>query len=763
MNRSYDTQRARHLENKMNQRDYLLEGPIETIMPIAPDGGHMGNLLDTLHSGRKTILIVAAVCTLLGGMYALLARPVYQSDMLIQVEENPNPAKTALADISAQFAIKTGATAEIEVLRSRLVVSSAVNATKLYIHATPRYFPVVGRWAAQHLNLAGWSGWQGYAWGDEAIDVAQFDVPPQLLGKPFVLTYGGNGAYTLEYRGITLDGHVGEKLHAPAADGTIDLLVNRIDAQPGTDFDLSRSSELTAIKSLQTALAISEKGKESDVIGVVLDGEDPVLTATILNAIGSEYLRQNAKRTQEEAEKSIAFLDQQLPVLKEQLEKAENEYNTFRSEHGAVNLGAEATALLQSSAIAQQRIADLRQQRAMLMARFTEDNPALVAVNGQVAEAEKSLKDLAGQTRALPPLEQHLVRLQREVTVDTNIYTNLLNSREQMRLLKAGRVSNVRMIDAAVPGESPVRPKRVVLLLAAFFTGMLIGSAIVLLRHRLNRGVSLVDEIEVGTGLAVFAAVPRSRIQHSLTRRVPRGAPGTNMVLAHKAVFDPAVESLRSFRSALEHSLVDAANRVVLLAGPTPMVGKSFVSVNLAAVFGASGKRVLLVDADLRRGSLNQHMGVPSTPGVTNIFELNQDYDQVVYREVMPGVDFVATGGYVTNASELLREGSFREFVAWANEAYDLVLIDAPPVLPVADAGIIGKLAGTVFVIARQGATSVSELRESVRRFEQVGVPIRGVIFNDMVSRPGRYGDAYAAYGYASYGVVKEGRRAAAD
>jgi tyrosine-protein kinase Etk/Wzc len=123
---------------------------------------------------------------------------------------------------------------------------------------------------------------------------------------------------------------------------------------------------------------------------------------------------------------------------------------------------------------------------------------------------------------------------------------------------------------------------------------------------------------------------------------------------------------------------------------------------------------------------------------------------------VMPGVDFVATGGYVTNASELLREGSFKHFVDWANEAYDLVLIDAPPVLPVADAGIIGKLAGTVFVIARQGATSVSELRESVRRFEQVGVPIRGVIFNDMTSRPGRYGNQYAAYGYASHGFVKD-------
>ncbi|MBB3257976.1 tyrosine-protein kinase Etk/Wzc [Paraburkholderia bannensis] len=744
----------------MKPRDYLLEGPAETVMPFPPDSAHMSNLLDTLYAGRKTILIATVICTLAGSLYALLSTPVYESDMLIQVEESPNAAKSALADLSSQFAIKTGASAEMEVLRSRMVVSSAVNSTKLYIQVTPRYFPVVGRWVARHLNLGNWSGWGGYAWGDEAIDVTQFDVPARLENRPFVLTYVGNGAYTIENGGLKFEGIVGRGLHAQVVGGAIDLVVQSIDAQPGTVFNLKRQSELSAIQTLQNSLAISEKGKESDVIGVQLDGEDAVLTSTILNAIGNEYIRQNAQRTQEEAEKQIAFLDKQLPVLKEQLEKAENEYNAFRSAHGAVNLGAEATALLQSSALAQQRIADLRQQRAQLMARFTDDNPALVAVDGQLAEAAKSLQMLVGQTRALPPVEQQLVRLQREVTVDTNIYTNLLNSREQLRLLKAGRISNVRMIDEAVPAEAPIRPKRAVLMMAAMFTGLFVGAAIVLMRQRLNRGVSVVDEIEAGTGLAVYAAVPRSRIQYGMTRRLPHGQEGANTVLAHTAMFDPAVESLRSFRSALEHSMQSAANRVVLLAGPTPMVGKSFVSINLAAVFGASQKRVLLVDADLRRGTLNHHMSVPSRPGVTDIVEWQGGFEELVHRDVMPGVDFVATGGYVANASELLRDGSFKDFVDWADASYDIVLIDAPPVLPVADAGIIGKLAGTVFVIARQGATSVAELRESVRRFEQVGVPIRGVIFNDMTSRPGRYGNEYAAYGYSSYGFAKDARGA---
>ncbi|CAD6562342.1 GNVR domain-containing protein [Paraburkholderia sabiae] len=733
----------------MKQREYLLEGSLDDGM-APPDGGYVGKLLDTLYEGRKTIVIVTMLFTLVGIVYAMLARPVYQADMLIHVEDSDGATKNALADLSAMFAVKTAASAEIEVLRSRMVVSRAVQATQLYISATPRYFPVVGRWIATHLNVSSWSGRGGYAWGDEAISVSRFDVPDRLHGARFILTYKGNGEYVLVHNGMDLRGKVGETLHVEVPGGAIDLLVSAIDGHSGATFELSRSSELAATLDLQSRLMISEKGKESSVIGAALEGGDPVKTSVILNAIGNEYMRQKVQRTQEEAEKSIAFLNQQLPELKATLERAEEEYNQFRSEHGAVDLGAEAAALLQSTAAAQARIADLRQQRAQLDARYMPDNPALIAINGQLSEAEKAMAELGVQTKRLPPLEQSVLRLQREVQVDTNIYTNLLNTKEQMRLLKAGKVSNARLIDSAAVPEGPIRPRRTLIVVAGSLTGVFVGAAIVLFRRRMNSGIAMVDEIEAGAGLHVYASVPRSRVQQTLARRLPEGVPGTCSVLARTASFDAAVESLRSFRGALEFALRDAPNHVVLLAGPTPMVGKSFVSVNLAALLGSSGQRVLLIDTDLRRGTLNAYVGVRSMPGITDIMQ-GAPYESVVHRQIMPGVDFVANGGYVANASELLRHSRFRRFVEWADGEYDVVLMDAPPILPVADSGIVAHLAGMVFLVARQGVTSVSDLRESVRRFGQIGVPIRGVVFNDMTSRPGKYGSEYAAYGYASY------------
>ncbi len=742
----------------MSQRDYLLEGPTEWGAP-PPEGGHMRGVFDILYQSRKTIVVVTMLFTLVGVVYAMLARSVYQADMLIQVEDKDASAKNALATISSAFTESTAASSEVEVLSSRMVVSRAVEALQLTVVATPHYFPVIGRWIATHLNVSGWSGWGGYAWGNEAIDIARFEVPERLNFAPFRLTLNDGGEYVLSHNGTEIRGRVGEPLHAEVTGGAIDLLVRSVDGRPGATFDLTRTSELAAVKGLQAGLTIVEKGKDSGVISVMLEGTDPVRVAQTLNAVGTEYLRQNVQRTQEEAERSISFLEKQLPETKAQLEKAEEEFNTFRSQHGAVDLGAEATALLQSSAQAQARIADLRQQRAQLMARYTPDNPAVIAVDGQLGEAQKSLSELGAQTRRLPPLEQSVLRLQREVQVDTTIYTNLLNTKEQMRLLKAGKVSNVRMIDRADTPESPIRPKRPVVVAAAFLTGLFVSVALVLIKRRLNSGVAAVDEIEFGTGLTVYAAVPRSRVQQTLARRANHALPAGSTVLARTAAFDAAVESLRGFCSALDFALRDSANRIVLLAGPTPVVGKSFVSVNLAALLGASGKRVLLVDADLRRGALNSHVGVPSAPGITDVVD-GVPYANVVHSQVMPGVDFVANGGYVTNASELLRHQNFTEFAQWANSAYDVVLFDAPPVLPVADSGIVANLAGMVFLVARHGVTSVSDLRESVRRFEQIGVPVRGVIFNDMTSRPGKYGSEYAAYGYSSYGNAHGDMRA---
>lgn len=283
--------------------------------------------LDVLVANRWLIAGIAAVVMLLGATYAFLARPVYEADVLVQVEDNPNSAKSLLGDVSSLFDVKTDANAEIEILRSRMVVGKAVDNLHLYITAKPHYFPLIGAWVAsraKQLSEPGLFGLGGYTWGTELIDVDGFDVPEALEGQPFKLTALGNGRYRLENKSLDtpIEGVVGEPLEAKQSVGTIQLLVNTLAAKAGAAFELQRDSRLKTLEMLQDKLKISEKGKQSGIIGASLEGKNPALTAAIMNQIATEYVAQNIKRKAEEAERSLVFLDGLLPQLKLQLERA---------------------------------------------------------------------------------------------------------------------------------------------------------------------------------------------------------------------------------------------------------------------------------------------------------------------------------------------------------------------------------------------------------------------------------------------------------
>ena len=730
----------------MNQ----FNGPIDYVDADERPPEHLGKYLDALYDSRKLIAVVTGCVLLIGIAYAVLAEPVYRADILIQVEENPSSTKNLFGDAGSMFDVKTAASAEIEVLRSRTVVSRAVDNLALFIHASPRYVPLIGRWVGDHSDGLSTPLPGGFVWGREHIDVPVFDVPSNLYGRKFILKKGTGRDYELVYDDIRLRGEVGQTLRATTSSGPLQLLVEDIQGNPGATFELRRSSRLATIEKLQEDLTIAEKGKQSDVIGATLDGTDPRRTSDILNAIGAEYVRQNVQRKSAEAEHSIHFLEAQLPELKTQLETSESRFNTYRASHGTVDLSEEATSLLQRSVEAQSRRADLEQKREDLLARYTSEHPAVLAVDSQLQTAQAEIERIAGETRALPPLEQDVLRLQRDVQVNTDLYTSLLNTQEQLRLVKAGKVGNVRLVDTAAVPEDPIRPKRPLVIAGALLMGLFIGVSVALTRRKLFDAIDDPHEIERLTGLSVYATVPHSRHEEMLTR-TRRASPAKGLILAGSANADPAIESLRSFRTALEFTMHEARNRLVLITGPTPGIGKSFISLNLAAVVGASGKRVLLVDADLRKGFLHRHIGVERGPGLSELVLGTHRADEVVQTNVLPGVDFISRGSYVPNPSEVLSHANLHVLFTRLAAGYEVVLCDAPPILPVAETTELARLAGTMFLVARQGVTGIGEIRESARRLSQIGVEIRGVIFNGLRLRPGRYGYGYGRYRYSSY------------
>ncbi|MDB5771850.1 MAG: polysaccharide biosynthesis tyrosine autokinase [Burkholderia sp.] len=717
--------------------------------PPVPDEPELATYFDVLWDNRWLIATIAFIVTLFGASYAFLATPVYEANMLIHVEEEgTRESKNIIGDLNSMFEVKTSALSEMQLVNSRMVVSRATDNLRLYIHSQPKYFPVIGSWLASHntkVSEPGLFGFGGWAWGAEKVDVGVFNVPESLQNKEFVLTVESVGQFRLNQKdeNLELKGKVGSPLAFETPKGNIELRVDQLNGKPGAQFFLTRGSRLGTIESIQKSMSVAEQGgKQSGVIGVTLQGSDPHMIHAVLNEIGKEYVKQNASRKSEEAEKSLAYLNKQLPEIKVQLEQAEAKYNAFRNTNGTIDLGEESKLSLQQSSAAKLRKMELQQKRIEALARFMPDHPVVQGVDSQLKEINGQIEAMNSHIKSLPIVEQNLLRLQREVKVNTDLYTSLLNTAHQLRLASVGKVSNVRLVDAPMLPERPVKPNRPVILALAALGGLFLGVLLAFFRKSFYGRVDSPDQVESVSGLPVFATIPHSKKQkelyeqvHSRHQKVP--------LLASVSSTDAAIESLRNFRTALQFSLPQFKNNIVVISGATPGLGKSFVSANLAAIMAATGKKVLLIDSDLRNGLLHLYFGFGRQDGLSDAIAGARTVDQVIHHGVIPNMDFISTGTLPPNPAELLLRPDFGAILQQMSARYDLVLVDATPILAVADTMIIGAHAGAIYIMTRAGVTTPGEISESMKRLRQAGLEAKGVLFNDLKMRPGRYGYGY--------------------
>ncbi|CAB3638796.1 polysaccharide biosynthesis tyrosine autokinase [Trinickia soli] len=724
----------------------------------------LSDYLQSIVTNWRLIATVTIAVTALGSAYAFLAQPVYKADAIIQVEETANAdngaanARQQIEPLSRMFETKATTAAQIELLKSRLVTEAAVRNLHLDIAAQPHTLPVVGNLLT--ALTTGRFGFKmpplmdlpGFAWGNETIEVSRLETPSAFYDKSFSLTAGPDGAFLLsDPAGIAIaSGRVGEDVTAATAAGPVLLRVDRLTGRSGTRFDLTRSSTLDTLERLQKQLSVKETALQSGVIALSLQGANPVLTADVVNGIARQFIKQDVDRRLAEAEHTLAFLDQQLPQLRRELDAAEQRYNTFRNKHGTVDLSEESKLLLQQIVDNKTKLADLQRQRADLSQRFTARHPAVAALDAQIAQLQGAQAMMSKDVAVLPDTEQTALRLLRDVRVDSELYTNLLNSAQQLRVAKAGQVGNVRVVDFAQTPDKPVWPKRFIVILIAFGGGLFVGIIAAFVRKSLYGGVERADEIEGALGVPVFAVVPRSGLQLRLQQNVLMRRQGLH-VLAAQSPQDIAVEGVRSLRTSLQLSLDQAPNNIVMLTGSRPDGGKSFLSVNLSALVASAGKRVLVIDGDMRRGQVHSHFGVRHQPGLSDVLR-GADVDAAIQHEVLPGLDLLAKGSLPTHPSELLMSDRFRELLETLSRRYELVIIDTPPVLAVTDSTVIGKYAGTTLLVVRYGRHPIGEISETAKRLETGGVNLKGVLLTDVPPAMPLLGGSYKGgyYGYDS-------------
>ncbi|WP_179400604.1 polysaccharide biosynthesis tyrosine autokinase [Burkholderia guangdongensis] len=711
----------------------------------------LGQLLQVILDDLWVLLGIAVTVIALAGLYCFIAKPVYQADVQVRVEAGDN-ASQALTQTQTGAAINSGPTtpptdAEIEMVKSRSVVEPVVNQFKLNFSITPKTIPVLGS-LAERLARPGepakpWLGLGSYAWGGEVANVDSISVAPQREGEKLTLIAGQNGSYVLDDStgARVLNGQVGEA----AQGGGVTLTVSKLVARPGTRFTVVRDNDLDAITAFQSKIQVSEQGKQTGVVQISLEGKDPQQTAQIANALVQSYLNQHVIAKQAEATKMLAFLKSEEPRLKSDLENAEAALTAYQRTSGSINASDEAKVYLDGSVQYEQQIAAQRLQLASLAQRFTDSHPLVIAAKQQLSELEGEKSKFDGRFRSLPATEVKAVQLQRDAKVAEDIYVLLLNRIQELSVQKAGTGGNIHLVDSAMRPGDPVKPKKVLILSAATFLGLILGTGIVFLRRNLLQGIEDPERVERAFNLPLYGLVPVSAELERLDAAADKAGGRTRPVLASLRPKDLSVESLRSLRTAMQFSLMDAKNRVIVLTGPTPGIGKSFLTVNLAVLLAHSGKRVLLIDADMRRGGLDRYFGLAPQPGLSELLSDQSSLGDAIRETSVQGLSFIPAGTRPPNPSELLMSPRLQQYLEGLGKRYDVVLVDSPPVLAVTDATIFGRMAGSTFLVLRSGMHTEGEIADTIKRLRTAGVSLQGGIFNGVPAKVRGYGRGYAA------------------
>jgi tyrosine-protein kinase Etk/Wzc len=696
-----------------------------------PDEVSLSEYLDVLVAGRWLVAGAVALALLAGAGYAFLAPPVFRTDALVQVEDR-KAGVGLLGDLSSAFGDSSAAETEIEILRSRALVGAVVRALALDVVAAPRRLPLAGGAIARRhpgeevapplLGLA------AYGWGGEKITLDRLEVPPELVGEPLTLVAGEGGRYRLlGPDGPLLEGEVG----SAAAGRGIGLFVSELHARPGLEFVLVREARDETIAKLQEELRISEKGKKTGILRLALDGRDPRLAAAILDTLATAYVRMNVERRSAEAGKTLEFLEAQLPILRANLEAAERELEGYRSAKGSVDVTLEGRTAIERAVEIERAVSTLKVEHAALRQRFTEDHPALVALANKVRRLESERDAVEARLKKLPHAELESVRRTRDVKVANELYLVVLNKAQELKVVKEGTIGNVRVLDAAIVPAKPVAPRKAAVLALSLLAGLGLGVAGAFVRRALEQGVEDPEAIERATGIGVHATVPHSTLQRAAEQRARKERRPVPL-LAREEPRELAVESLRSLRTSLQFALAEARTPIVAVSGPAPSVGKSFIAANLAHVLGEAGKRVLAIDADLRRGRLHQYFGEERGRGLAEAVAGSATAGEVIRETRSPNVTLLTTGALPPNPSELLASERFERLLADLAARHDVVLVDTSPVLAVTDSALVARRAGVNLLVLRAGRHPPRELAAALRQLGRNGALVHGIVLNDV-------------------------------
>jgi len=732
--------------------------------PIANEHGQLTGkeMLNLMHDHLWEILNVIGIVVALAVVYLLVATPIYSADVLVRVDP---PEQNALGiAIQNQETLPPPApapSAEMAVMRSRSVLEPVIERYRFDVSVKPRTIPLLGdlaeKLATPGQPAAPWLGLKSFAWGGERLQIANLDVPQDLEEEKLSMVVLDGGQY--ELRGpsneVLLRGAVGK----PANSNGVSMLVAQLVARPGTSFEVIRWNSLDAVKRFGDVIKVTDKVKDSGLIEIQYSDSNRAKAVEVTNALAKQYLATAVASRQSNDSQTLAFINGELPRLLADLRRKEEALRNFRASSNSMQPTSEAQAYLQGGIDFDRQIATLQLQRTQMMEKFTPDSRWVQNIDIQLAQLNKAKAAFDGRFSAMPSSERNSVDLARDAKVAETIYMGMVQKAEQLSVRRASTTGGAHIVDAAIRPLHPTKPSRPIVLGGAVALGLISGMFLVFMRRHVMTGVTDPLFVERRLSVPVIGEILFSQQQaqlardaHGAARKALPTSPfwrdsledhpfdsnagataldsvGTK-VLAARFPNDPSVEALREVRTALARDLAHAPNNIVMFTGPTPSAGKSFVAANLAVLHAEIGSKVLLIDADMRRGHLASYFGMSNRGGLSEVLSGRIPVRNALRHVGVHGMSFLACGERPNNPAALLMKKTFRDLLDRLSKQFDLVIIDTPPILAVTDASIIASEAGATMLVLRSGMQSEDEIADTVKKLERTEGRIAGAVFN---------------------------------
>ncbi|MBA4695966.1 MAG: polysaccharide biosynthesis tyrosine autokinase [Legionella sp.] len=670
-------------------------------------------ILQTLWEKKWFLLALMFVCLTGAILYTARQVPEFRANLLLQIEEGRNRTKAMLNTATTHLVEGTRRDTpaiQVALMKSRFILEPVVQALQLDVVVRPNQSRL-GRWLFPSKA--------------KVKDIV-FEVPQEQFGQHFYLKYEKPGFVALydSHKKRILEGPVGKALASDKGD--IQLAVKKVQAPVGSRFLVIKRSEVEVSQQLGAKLKIDDIGVKRSVGIFDISFRDPdgKQAARVLNKIAVVTQEEDAKKKLLEASKLLNFLYQQLPETKKSLEKAELALNQYRVSHDKIDIKLQTQKGLQQLAEVEKQLGQLESDALEMRQRYTAEYPDVKTLRHQITILKQKKGELEARLSALPEHDQMAIDLMREVQVNSELYTTLLNKIQELQVIKAATVSDVRILSYANVPDKPLPSKRSLIYFASLLFGLMLGSLYIFGRKLLFPRVDDPHWIEYQYQTPTLAIIPYAPEQEDSP------VLGQRSLLAQNNGRHLAVESIRNLRTSLYVHLSCASAQTLAILGVANGVGKTFIACNLAYLLASTNKRVLLIDTDLRTGMVHKTFGLNAKQGLSEVLQGLVPLESALKPTTHRSLTVLTSGAYPYNPSELLASEQFKNHLKTLAKEFDFVILDTGAISPMTDALSVAAIASVNYLVVGADAHQPMEVDMVMKGLSRANVSIQGTIFN---------------------------------